>query len=70
MCVMKVPNIDALREEVLARKGQWAALARVGDLDYSWVVRFARGDIAEPRISRLLTVRKALDRLPIEARPQ
>jgi len=70
MCVMKVPNIDALREEVLARKGQWAALARVGDLDYSWVVRFARGDIAVGFIVAVLALGHSLDRLPIEARPQ
>src|SRR5579859_7004292 len=67
---MNAPDIPALRAEVIARKGQWAALARVGELDYSWVVRFARGPIAEPRLSRLQTLRDALDRLPIDARPQ
>lgn len=67
---MDPTDISALRAEVNARKGQWAAIARVGDLDYSWVVRFARGAIAEPRLSRLAHLRHTLDRLPIEAAPQ
>lgn len=66
---METPDISALRAEVAARKGQWAAIARVGEFDYSWVVRFARGDIAEPRLSKLHRMRDALDRLPAEAAP-
>lgn len=67
---MDYPDIQSLRNEVMARKGQWAALARVGEFEYSWVVRFARGAIAEPKLSKLQRIREALDRLPIEARPQ
>jgi hypothetical protein len=67
---MQTPDIEALRAEVNARKGQWAALARVGGFDYSWLIRFARGDVAEPRMSRLQKTREALDRLPVEAKPQ
>jgi hypothetical protein len=68
--VMQTPDIEALRAEVIARKGQWAALARVGGYDYSWLLRFAQGKVAEPRMRRLVAVRESLDRLPIEARPQ
>lgn len=62
---MVVPDIEALRAEVTARKGQWAALARVGSIDYSWVVRFANGDIEEPRLKRLQLLRETLDKLPL-----
>lgn len=66
---MDNPDISALRAEVAARKGQWAAIARVGQFDYSWVVRFAQGRIAEPRLSKLQRMRETLDQLPAEANP-
>lgn len=61
---MNTPDIPALRAEVNARKGQWAALARKGAFDYSWFVRFANGDIAEPKLSKLTRLRETLDSLP------
>lgn len=61
---MQAPDIPALRAEVASRKGQWAAIARAGPFDYSWVVRFARGDIAEPKLSKLGRLGEVLDELP------
>lgn len=58
---MNAPDIPALRAELVARKGQWAAIARSGDFDYSWLVRFARGLIAEPKLSKLARLRGAMD---------
>lgn len=60
---MTTPDIPALRAAVASRKGQWAAIARAGPFDYSWVVRFARGDIAEPKLSKLTRLHKTLDEL-------
>jgi hypothetical protein len=67
---MQTPDIPALRAEVQARKGQWAQLARFGEFDYSWMVRFARGDIAEPKLSKLVRLRETLDAIPPDMRPQ
>lgn len=71
---MQSPDIEALRAEVAARKGQWAEIARAGAFDYSWTVRFARGEIAEPKLSKLARLRAALDAVspPIahQERPQ
>lgn len=67
---MTTPDIPALRAEVNARKGQWAALARKGEFDYSWFVRFAKGDIAEPKLSKLARLRETLDSLPAQGQPQ
>jgi hypothetical protein len=67
---MEASDIQALRAEVVARKGQWAAIARLGEFDYSWVIRFSRGEVAEPRLSRLEKLREVLERLPADARPQ
>jgi hypothetical protein len=67
---MDQTDISALRAEVAARKGQWAAIARLGDFDYSWVLRFSTGKVAEPRLSRLEKLREVLDRLPADPRPQ
>jgi hypothetical protein len=67
---MDQTDINALRAEVASRKGQWAAIARLGDFDYSWVLRFSDGSIAEPRLSRLEKLREVLQRLPADPRPQ
>jgi hypothetical protein len=61
---MDTPDITALRAELNGRKGQWAAIARAGEFDYSWVVRFSRGAIAEPRLSKLQRLRTAMDNTP------
>jgi hypothetical protein len=58
--IVTLPDIDALRAQVLARKGQWGVIARAGEFDYSWLVRFAGGLIAEPKISKLIRLRDTL----------
>lgn len=64
VATMQTPNIPALRAEVNARKGQWAAIARKGEFDYSWLVRFAKGSIAEPKLSKLARLHDTLADLP------
>lgn len=67
---MEASDIHALRAEVAARKGQWATIARLGEFDYSWVIRFSRGEVAEPRLSRLEKLREVLEQLPAQGPPQ
>lgn len=66
---MDTIDITALRAELCGRKGQWAAIARAGPFDYSWVVRFSRGEIVEPRQAKLVRLRKAMDEIPLPPQP-
>lgn len=61
---MNTIDIQALRERLNQHKGLWAAIAREGEFDYSWVLRFADGRICEPRMGRLTKLAEILDRLP------
>lgn len=40
-------------EELRARKGQWPAICKATDIDYSWLSKLSRGDIPEPGVRKV-----------------
>lgn len=58
-------SIDTLISSVQERRGEWPKLAKDAEVSYSWLVKFAAGEIRNPRI-------QTVDRLAVAlmARPQ
>jgi transcriptional regulator with XRE-family HTH domain len=65
---MNSPTEQA-RERLQARRGQYRRICELGDLDYSWLSKFANGVIVDPGVNRLFRLQQALDALdslPVE----
>jgi len=64
---------EALRQKLIECRGQYKKICEIGDLDYSWCSKFARGVIADPGVNRLHRLSVALDRVtnntPSTSRP-
>ena len=65
---MNTPTEQA-RGRLQARRGQYRRICELGDLDYSWLSKFANGVISDPGVNRLFRLQQALDALdssPVE----
>ena len=52
-------NLDqTVRELLIARKGDWLAVAEASDVSYSWLSKFTNGHIGNPGYA---TLQKLLD---------
>lgn len=59
---MKTPTEQA-RERLQSRRGQYRRICELGDLDYSWLSKFANRVIVDPGVNRLYRLQSALDEL-------
>ena len=55
-------NVENLIRRVQARKGTWPQVAADAAVSYSWLVKFAAGEIPDPRFGTLTRLQAALDR--------
>jgi transcriptional regulator with XRE-family HTH domain len=59
-------SMTVLRDDLSRAKGHWAKLSRKTGIEYSTVVRIARGDTPNPTIDTYRKIRHWLDRnLPL-----
>lgn len=50
---MKTPLDQDIRNRLLARRGEWPALAAAADVSHSWISKFVRGQIPNPGYTTL-----------------
>lgn len=54
------PLVSKTRALLQARRGDWPKVAAAADVSYSWLCKFAAGDIPSPGIVKLQSVHDAL----------
>lgn len=55
------PQVTAAREKLLSIRGHWPEVEKASKVSYSWLQKFARGDITNPTIETLQAVSDACD---------
>jgi transcriptional regulator with XRE-family HTH domain len=50
---MELSIDDRVRAALIARKGEWPAIARANRISHSWISQFTRLKITNPRIQTL-----------------
>lgn len=66
---LRMTTIDAVRKELVARRGEFRALSEATGLSYWWVTKFAQGQIAEPAFSRIDRLREYFRTHPRQGTP-
>lgn len=54
-------HVEKLRARLVKHRGNYLQICQIGELDYSWLNKFARGVYPNPRIQNLDALLKALD---------
>jgi transcriptional regulator with XRE-family HTH domain len=53
---MEHPSVTAARDQLNDLKGRWPEISQSSGVSYSWLQKFARGDITNPTIDTLQAV--------------
>ncbi len=53
-------NVTETISALQARRGGWPELAKQAGVSYSWLVKFAGGKIADPRVNTLAAIQQVL----------
>ncbi|HDR9028734.1 TPA: hypothetical protein QDB14_002933 [Burkholderia vietnamiensis] len=56
--------VTTIRDELVARKGEWPNVCRQTNLSYWWVTKFAQGRIENPGVRKLETLQAHFDANP------
>lgn len=51
---------DEIRDQLDTRRSDWKTIARDADVSYSWIAKFVRGDITNPRFDTLKSLHACL----------
>lgn len=55
------PHVVATREKLAAVRGHWNEVQQAAGVSYSWLTKFARGEISNPTIHTLQAVSDGCD---------
>lgn len=55
------PQVTATRIKLLGIRGHWPEVGKAAGVSYSWLQKFARGDITNPTIDTLQAVSDGCD---------
>lgn len=50
---MDQPILPYVLDELKGRKGQWPAIAKNTELEYSWLTKLAQGRIPDPSVNKI-----------------
>jgi hypothetical protein len=58
--------ISSVRDELVARKGDWPDICRQTEISYSWLTKFAQARLENPGAARLEKLQEHFDSHPRE----
>lgn len=59
---MNIQLIEStLRSRLIARKGEWAAIAQASGVSHSWISKFVNGHIPNPGLQTLTSIDACLN---------